>query len=180
VIRIFLGVITALLVYTNINISQLIDRTDTIESRLANLEEIVDSGHHVIYNMRDIDCLAKNIYYEAGVEKDSGKYAIASITVNRLKTGQWGNSICGVVYSHAQFSWTLKKHLPRPDPVLYNHCYDIAMDALNGKSVRGLSKSLFYHADYIPAPKWADSAYQSMKIGSHIFYTKAKNSWLTL
>jgi len=46
---------------------------------------------------RDEECLARNIFYEAGSESEEGKAAVAIVTINRVKDGRFGNSICGVV-----------------------------------------------------------------------------------
>ena len=42
-------------------------------------------------------CLAKNIYYEAGNEPEEGKVAVAMVTINRVRDGRFGKSICSVV-----------------------------------------------------------------------------------
>jgi len=46
---------------------------------------------------KDEDCLARNIYYEAGGEPEEGKVAVGIVTINRVKDGRFSNSICGVV-----------------------------------------------------------------------------------
>ena len=146
-------------------------RMDRIEE---TLDEIVQTTDRVKYTPADVDCLTKNIYYEAGVEGRTGKYAVAHVTVNRVKTGKWGNNVCKVVYSPKQFSWTLKKKLPKPNPSLWAESKDIAVEVLEGARVKGLEKSLFYHADYIKVPKWADPTEHILTIGRHLFYNRAK------
>ena len=129
----------------------------------------------IAYTSRDVDCLAKNIYYEAGIEKDIGKYAVAHITLNRQKTGYWGKSICKVVYSPSKFSWTLNKRLEIPDAQVYHRCKEIALDSLRGRRVRGLEHALFYYADYIQRPYWAKNQKLVQKVGTHLFFNSAKN-----
>ena len=77
-------------------------RMDQIEEKL---DDIIQTTDRVKYTPKDVECLTKNIYYEAGVEDHRGKYAVAHVTVNRLKAGYWGKTICQVVYAKAQFSW---------------------------------------------------------------------------
>jgi spore germination cell wall hydrolase CwlJ-like protein len=150
---------------------------DSIESRLDNIEEvIVATRYRVNYTKADVDCLAKNIYYEAGNQSDTGKYAVATVTLNRLRVGRWGNTVCKVVYSPAQFSWTLSKRLRSPNPEVFERSRLIAIHSLQGARVKGLDRSLLYHADYIQAPKWADPDHKIGKLGQHIFYTKGKGS----
>ena len=152
-------------------------RMDMIEEKL---DDVIQVKEHVKYTKNDLDCLTKNIYYEARGENTSGKFAVAHVTVNRLKTGYWGNSICKVVYAKKQFSWTLAKKLPRPDSKLWAESEQIARKVLAGHRVRGLTKSLYYHATYIKDPKWADSKHEAGQIGNHVFYNKARNSWLEI
>jgi len=52
---------------------------------------------------RDEDCLARNIFYEAGSESEEGKVAVAVVTINRVKDGRFEKSICGVVNQRTVF-----------------------------------------------------------------------------
>jgi spore germination cell wall hydrolase CwlJ-like protein len=148
---------------------------DMIEEKL---DDIIHVNDRLKYTKNDVDCLTKNIYYEARGEDHRGKYAVAHVTINRLKLGHWGNSICQVVYAKNQFSWTLLKKLPVPNGQLWAESEAIARSALNGYRVRGLDKSLFYHAIYIKDPKWADTRHEVGQIGNHVFYNRAKGSSL--
>lgn len=152
-------------------------RMDILEDKL---DDVIQVKEHVKYTKNDLDCLTRNIYYEAGVESRVGKFAVAHVTINRLKTGYWGNSICKVVYAKKQFSWTLAKKLPRPDSKLWAESEQVARKVLAGHRVRGLTRSLYYHAIYIKDPTWADPNHQAGKIGNHVFYNQARGSNLTL
>ena len=152
-------------------------RMDILEEKI---DDVIQVKEHIKYTKNDLDCLTKNIYYEAGVESRVGKFAVANVTVNRLKTGYWGNTICKVVYAKSQFSWTLAKKLPRPDSRLWAESEDVARKVLAGHRVRGLTKSLFYHAIYIRDPKWVDHRREAGQIGNHVFYDQARGSTLTL
>jgi spore germination cell wall hydrolase CwlJ-like protein len=156
-------------------------RTSTINDRIDQLEDVVvRTNYHVRYTGKDVECMARNIYYEAGTESDIGKYAVGHVTVNRVRTGYWGKTVCEVVYAPAQFSWTLLKQLPKPDAKLYDHCREVARTVLNGYGIKGLDRSLFYHADYIRTPNWVDVEYRVRQIGAHIFYNRAKGSTLEI
>jgi spore germination cell wall hydrolase CwlJ-like protein len=141
---------------------------------MVRLEGIVNTGIRVNYTAQDAECLARNIYYEAGNQEDIGRYAVAQVTVNRMRAQKWGTTICQVVHAPAQFSWTRLKRLPAPDPALYQHCEQIAQAVLQGTGVAGLENSMFYHADYIAQPQWVDRNQLTMKIGAHIFYNRAR------
>ena len=152
-------------------------RMDMIEEKL---DDVIQVNEKVKYTKNDVECLTRNIYYEAGVESKVGKFAVAHVTVNRLKTGYWGDSICKVVYAKKQFSWTLAKKLPRPDSKVWAESEEVARKVLAGHRVRGLTKSLFYHATYIKHPNWADPKHHAGKIGAHVFYNRAKGSRLEI
>lgn len=128
------------------------------------------------YTGRDLDCLARNIFFEAGTEDTMGKYAVAQVTVNRVNSGRWGNSICAVVYSPNQFSWTNDRELAtiKLDSDNWYESRAVAQAVLSqGFRIKTLKKALYYHADYT-IPPWRDHDKQIGKIGRHIFYTKAK------
>lgn len=146
---------------------------DTISQDVAEIKQafITQTTEQVAYTEKDRDCLAKNIYYEAGIESDHGKYAVAQVTLNRLKSGQWGDTICKVVYSKAQFSWTLKKKLETPSGRAWIDSQWIANRVLNGERVPNLKDATYYHADYV-SPYWKKSFVKLQQIGQHIFYTK--------
>jgi spore germination cell wall hydrolase CwlJ-like protein len=52
---------------------------------------------------RDEECLARNIYFEAGSEPEEGKAAVGIVTVNRVKDGGFGKTICAVVNQRTMF-----------------------------------------------------------------------------
>ena len=152
-------------------------RMDILEEKI---DDIIQVKENIKYTKHDVECLTKNIYYEARGEDHRGKLAVGNITINRLKTGYWGNSICKVVYAKKQFSWTLAKKLPRPDSKLWAESEEVARKVLDGHRVRGLTKSLYYHAIYIKDPKWADTEHEVGQIGNHVFYNRAKGSNLAI
>lgn len=148
-------------------------RMDRMEEKL---DDIVQTKYAVKYSPKDVECLTKNIYYEAGIEPKAGKYAVAHVTVNRLQSGYWGKDLCTVVYAKSQFSWTSIKSLPKPNKELWDESRSIAINVLEGARIRGLNKSLYYHADYIKKPNWADPTGYALTIGRHLFYNHAKDS----
>ena len=152
-------------------------RMDILEEKI---DDVIQVKEHIKYTKNDVDCLTKNIYYEARGEDHRGKLAVGNVTINRLKTGYWGNTICKVVYAKKQFSWTLAKKLPRPDSKLWAESEDVARKVLDGHRLRGLQKSLFYHAIHIKDPKWADTNHEVGQIGNHVFYNRARGSQLEI
>lgn len=48
--------------------------------------------------------LAKTIFLEAGIESYECKEAVASVIINRLNTGRWGETLHDVIYAPSQFA----------------------------------------------------------------------------
>jgi spore germination cell wall hydrolase CwlJ-like protein len=72
--------------------------TTQAKDRLDNLVDAIMSPIvDINITSKDIDCLAKNIYYEAGSEPEEGKVAVAMVTINRVRDGRFGKSVCSVV-----------------------------------------------------------------------------------
>ena len=61
---------------------------------LALLPAFANASH----SQSEIDCLTKNIYYEAGAEPIAGQIAVAQVTINRTGDKRFPNTICGVVH----------------------------------------------------------------------------------
>jgi spore germination cell wall hydrolase CwlJ-like protein len=127
---------------------------------------------------QQLDCLAINIYREAGYEPFEGKVAVAQVTMNRVVDGRFGNDVCGVVYQKnivmdrvvCQFSWYCDSiHRNRPvNKAAYAESYEVAKKVLlEGFRLSVLGDALYYHADYVN-PRWNHE--KIGKIGQHIFY----------
>ena len=165
-------------------------RISSVESQVADIREEVEEIKQIVlahnpisikYTDRDVECLARNIYWEAGVEDMAGKLAVGVITVNRVRTQHWGRGICDVVYSKDQFSWTKvkKRAWVSLKGRTWSESKAAARAVLDGLTVKQLDKALFYHADYV-RPNWRDGSKRVTKIGKHIFYTQAKGNNIKL
>lgn len=127
---------------------------------------------------RQLDCLAQNIYHEAGYEPFEGKVAVAQVTLNRAESGQFPGDICKVIYQKnivydrvlCQFSWYCegKSGIKPKNNVAYEQSMEAAKKVLmEGFRLPSLESALYYHADYVN-PKW--NKVKVAKIGRHIFY----------
>ena len=135
----------------------------------------------ILYNTKDLKCLAQNIFFEAGTESMLGKIAVGQVTVNRVKIGHWGETVCDVVNAKDQFSWTNRDDISLDtDSKNYKESLVAAKKVLQErKRLRILRSALFYHADYVQ-PNWADKKQKVTTIEKHIFYNGAKGSALSL
>jgi spore germination cell wall hydrolase CwlJ-like protein len=127
---------------------------------------------------KSLDCLAMNVYREAGHEPFEGKVAVAQVTLNRVNSNKFPRDVCAVVYQKSrftekivcQFSWYCDtKHRNRPvDDEAYEESYRVAkMVFLEDFRLESIRSALYYHADYV-SPNW--KLKRVAKIGTHIFY----------
>lgn len=163
-------------------VNQVRTETQTIKTEINEIKkDVAEVQQIVMYKTtetvsvtdEDMQCLAKNIFHEAGVEGRDGKIAVAQVTLNRVKSGRWGKSICDVVYAKAQFSWTLqkKKKWATPRGRLWRESVAAAYEVVyGGQRIKGLEDSGFYHTNYISKPDWAEAKQTVIEIGQHIFY----------
>ena len=125
--------------------------------------------------MKEVECLARNIYFEAGGEPRAGKIAVAEVTMNRVHSKQYPRTVCGVVHQKTrgtcQFSWVCegKKTVYRNSDA-WQDSVRIAESILISKKEYGIIGSAkHFHAVYVD-PNWAESKRMIKKIGQHIFY----------
>lgn len=150
--------------------------------KLNNLQAGIDAmpaGYaSTAEKIRQLDCLTRNIYWEAASEPFEGKVAVAQVTLNRLESGRFGDSVCAVVNQKSviyeklicQFSWVCEStHRTRPvHKPLWRESEEVAKKVLlENFRLPGLKSALYYHADYV-SPNWKKPRID--KIGRHIFY----------
>jgi spore germination cell wall hydrolase CwlJ-like protein len=114
--------------------------------------------------------LAKNIYFEARGESLAGKLAVAQVTLNRVNSTKYQNTICGVVYAKHQFSWTKKYNASHiKNPQAWKQSLALAQKALaNGVAKTNFHATLFHNKTV--KPKWAAKSKKVAVIGNHTFY----------
>lgn len=121
---------------------------------------------------KQIDCLADNIYYEAGFEPYNGQVAVALVTLNRTQDPRFPKDICSVVKqkvkSTCQFTWFCENFKTKSKEV-YDRAREIAIHVyVNYEKLPDITNgALFYHADYVN-PRW--KLERTAVIGRHIFY----------
>ena len=129
----------------------------------------------------EVTCLAQNIYWEARNQSIQGMYAVADVTLNRVKDKRWPSTVCEVVKQRknaggkwvCQFSWYCdgKNDIPKDETGWATAQY-VAGSILYGNKHRGLTEgATHYHASYV-RPKWTrDRGMNHVgRIGAHIFY----------
>jgi spore germination cell wall hydrolase CwlJ-like protein len=126
---------------------------------------------------KQVDCLAENIYYEAGYEETRGQLAVALVTMNRTQDPRFPKDICSVVKQKTrgtcQFSWFCEP-IKVKNLYVYRKNLEVALHAYaNYEYIDDLTKgAIYYHADYIN-PRW--KLHKTTQIGRHIFYKDKDN-----
>ena len=127
---------------------------------------------------REQKCLAEAIYFEARSETPAGQAAVAQVVLNRVKSGLYPSSVCGVVYQNrhrylaCQFSFACEgKSLQITEPGPWQQAVRVAKDVVEGRTyLTGVGGATHYHANYVK-PGWSRRLLKMDKIGTHIFYS---------
>jgi len=148
-------------------ISSLLVSLHSFNPQLINIETI---------NKNEIKCLAENIYFESRKEIVEGRLAVANVTMNRVASPRYPNTVCKVVWQKiknkktgkyvAMFSWTLDKHSKtinlkssKGKPILKNikdweEASTIAIFAYLGLTNDITNGATHYYNPNIASPKW--------------------------
>jgi spore germination cell wall hydrolase CwlJ-like protein len=126
---------------------------------------------------KEINCLAKNIYFEARSEPIDGKLAVGHVVLNRVADTRYPTSICEVVrqggeepLNRCQFSWWCDGRSDKPKNArAWQQSLVLARVVFWGYSEDPTRGALWYHADYVK-PVWRKVLPVGPKIGKHIFY----------
>ena len=135
-----------------------------------------------VEKQKQIDCLATNIYHEARSEPTIGKIAVAWVTVNRVNTENYPDTICGVVHdavldSHGmpkknqcQFSWYCDGKTDEiKNKDAWYEALHIATLVYYAKRYDPTDGAIMYHATYV-SPYWKKEYEKTVRIDDHIFY----------
>ncbi len=117
-------------------------------------------GGTVTSNASDLAMLAALVECEAGGESYEGQLAVASVVVNRVKSGSFPNTISGVIYQGGQFS-----------PVASGRFAVVLAKGANGSCTKAAGAALSGNTN-INALFFcrASSGVEGTVIGNHVFY----------
>jgi hypothetical protein len=126
---------------------------------------------------RQMRCLAEAVYFEARSEPEAGQAAVAQVVLNRVRSGIYPTTVCGVVYQDrerpfaCQFSFACEgKSLRVEEPGAWTTATRIAEGVASGKIFdQRFASAINYHAVYV-RPFWAPTLKRLDRIGLHVFY----------
>ena len=127
---------------------------------------------------REEHCLAQAVYFEARSEVEEGRAAVAQVVLNRVKSGVYPTTVCGVVFQNrhrklaCQFTFACEgKALRVTEPEAWKAALRIARGVYEGTIyLTEVGAATHYHADYVQ-PTWAKRLKKMDVIGRHIFYS---------
>lgn len=137
----------------------------------------------------EVFCLAQNIYHEARGEDLSGQVAVAHVTMNRVNSKKFPNTVCEVVYQARYSKWWLERGKKVPilhkcqfswycdgksdgigDWDSFDNISSVSRDIILGKHEDNTNGAVYYHADYVK-PHWSNHMKVSAVYDNHIFYS---------
>lgn len=142
---------------------------------------------------KEIECLAKNMYFEAQGEDEDGQNAVAFVTINRVRSDRYPDNVCDVVYqartdslgrplrNQCQFSWYCDGKVDTVTEWVYNKIehraeYIYVNYYLNNMMKDTTDGATHYHSNEVD-PYWSrHKNYQYVaSIGQHVFYQPTYN-----
>ncbi|MGX1324893.1 spore germination cell wall hydrolase CwlJ-like protein [Bradyrhizobium sp. USDA 377] len=122
-------------------------------------------------------CLAEAVYFESRGEAVRGQMAVAQVVMNRVFSGKYPDTVCGVVYQNkyrhfaCQFTFACDNN---PDvirePEMWERAKKISKAMLDGQIwLPEVGKSTHYHAYWV-RPSWVAEMKKMYKTGVHTFY----------
>lgn len=122
-------------------------------------------------------CLAKALYFEARGETVKGQFAVAEVILNRVDSGRYPNTVCGVVNQGAndrrkgcQFSFACDGIADTiREKGAYARVAKIARLMMDGAPRALTGGATHFHTTNV-RPGWARRFPNTARIGSHLFY----------
>ncbi|KGJ05163.1 Cell Wall Hydrolase [Paracoccus halophilus] len=121
------------------------------------------------------DCMERAMYFESNRSSRDGMVAVGSVVMNRVESGQFPNSVCGVVGQKGQFARGImsREMNPRSMPLIR----DTARSVLRGERHPLIGNAMFFHtAGYRFS---YDNMHYVLVTGGNAFYEKRKSHLVT-
>jgi spore germination cell wall hydrolase CwlJ-like protein len=149
-------------------------QSDTTDAAVAvapaahNLSKLVSSMGSTTDVTQDADlrCLATAVYFESRGEPLEGQLAVAQSIINRVASGRYASSVCGVINQPGQFSFDrARTPATGSDWRIAQSVARIAADAMWREIA---PRAVSFHAARL-SPAWRDKT-RIAQIGNHVFY----------
>jgi spore germination cell wall hydrolase CwlJ-like protein len=145
------------------------------KASVSSLQSVYESYNtEVAYNAKlaqEKACLVRIVFNESTSEPMLGKKMVAAVTVNRLRSGKFPDTICGNMVARGQYSFynpkSKKVDKKRKYPVEYHR---IAEEALSGKYDKLIGKSVLYFKNCSKYNSFFSKLQMVKKVGNHCFF----------
>ncbi len=147
---------------------------DTIATLLAyNAPQSTPTKSVGSASNKELDCMAKAIYFEAGHEKELGKIAVGAVVLNRINSPAYPNNVCAVVYQKnykargCQFTWACRKHVN----IVSNKAWEESQAIARGVLAGNFNDPTKGATSFNNRPFKSKGLKHTVKIGNHYFYS---------
>lgn len=131
---------------------------------------LVPGGGH--WWLSDQECLARVMYFESNRSSDDGMLAVGTVVMNRLKSGKYPHTVCGVVGQPGQFAaGALDRSMSGPGR---RRAERIAAAVLAGARHPGVGRAMFFHTAGISFPY--RNMHYVLVAGGNAFYEKTNGN----
>ena len=118
----------------------------------------------------DVACYATAVYHEVNTRTLEEKVGVINVIRNRLHSGLWGNSVCGVVYSNNQFAVQDETHHAVNERAYLETKLLVIDTIVFNKHTNPVADALYFHDDSIPPKKEWFGKRKKTHIGRMVFY----------
>jgi spore germination cell wall hydrolase CwlJ-like protein len=128
------------------------------------------------YTPKDRECLERAMFFESNRSSRDGMVAVGTVVMNRLKSGEHGNTICEVVGESGQFAPGVMTR-----PLNSRALPDVkeAADAvLRGERKAKLKNTMYFHTAGLRFPY--RNMHYTMLAGGNAFYERRGRHWKPL
>ena len=120
------------------------------------------------YTPKDKECLERAMFFESNRSSQDGLVAVGTVVMNRLDSGKWGDTICGVVGQKGQFAPGV---MTRPMKSAALPDVQAAADAvLRGERNTKVKNAMFFHTAGLRFPY--KNMHYTVVAGGNAFYEK--------
>ncbi|TPK91022.1 cell wall hydrolase [Mesorhizobium sp. B2-4-17] len=134
------------------------------------------SSRSYSHTPKDKECLERAMFFESNRSSRDGMIAVGTVVMNRLRSGQHGNTICEVVGEPGQFAPGVmtRQMNSRAMPDV-----EEAADAvLKGERKAKLKNTMYFHTAGLRFPY--NNMHYTMVAGGNAFYEKRGRNWQPL
>jgi N-acetylmuramoyl-L-alanine amidase len=135
-------------------------------AKLTTLVSSLNEDEAALAKNAELRCLATAVYFEARGEPLEGQLAVAQAILNRVASGRYAATVCGVINQPRQFSFD-RTRTPRAGTD-WTKAKAIARVAMHDMWDAVAPEAMSFHATYV-SPNWRGKT-RVAQIGRHVFY----------